>query len=374
MPYFEKHQWSPTLCRSAAEVDDFLTSASIKGLKIKDVFAIGVAENLLPGEPERTVYDILSQAGVPSDVIHSGSYPWRDHVQFPCEVKLCEPVVLLLENGSTLAMQTADRSGIFLAVDQIPAGLTEGTNHSNVDASVFFESLKGRTISEVCVISETTELHYPKAFLDDVDSDTIFCFSLIANKAAGQSSTHNVSFYLRTTWEGWFWFGICERFYPRVKPIGIDYAKALRAIRNPEQITIVEGHDGSSYFWIMPVRRARAHEESEEGLFCRFEEKISIEEMDVSDYLADTLERFFEEDVQLEGLRDISDGKGFAWYLTHNLYTYDTVRTMLKEWQNIAETPDCSELARDFYLRFIRRMEAMLEHAPDCEWISFMGP
>lgn len=122
-----------------------------------------------------------------------------------------------------------------------------------------------------------------------------------------------------------------------VRGILPSIAKALRAIHQREQITIVEGSDGSSYFWIMPVRIALAHEESEERLFCRYEEEISIEEMDVSDYLSETLERYFEEDVQPEGLRDISGGKGFAWYLTHNLYTYDTVRTMLKEWQSIAK-------------------------------------
>ena len=71
-----------------------------------------------------------------------------------------------------------------------------------------------------------------------------------------------------------------------VRGILPSIAKALRAIHQREQITIVEGHDGSSYFWIMPVRIALAHEESEEGLFCRYEEEISIEEMDVSDYLS----------------------------------------------------------------------------------------
>ena len=55
----------------------------------------------------------------------------------------------------------------------------------------------------------------------------------------------------------------------------------------------------------------------------------------MSDDLADTMVRFFEEDIQPEGMRDISDGEGFAWYLTHDLYTYDTVRMMLEH------PPDC---------------------------------
>ena len=187
------------------------------------------------------------------------------------------------------------------------------------------------------------------------------------------------------------------------------------------EIRIVDGHDGSSYFWIQPVRVIDY--EDTDILFNVAEMpscEISIEEDDVSQYLTPFLYKYFDE--QLEANVKRRDVSGFEWYLTHNFYTYDSVEKILKD---ISDTIDAFstgrsneyteklkikrgtstyellyardlseeqikeynanrpteddtevELIIDFYHRFIYRMEYMMKVGKEkgYDLISFMGP
>lgn len=201
------------------------------------------------------------------------------------------------------------------------------------------------------------------------------------------------------------------------------------------EIGIVDGHDGSSYFWIMPVR---VIDDSDTNVPDNVAEmraaEISIEEDDVEQYLTPFLYRYYEDDLEANQQRKGScwvddDGNeqeeavcGFEWYLTHNFFTFDAVEKMLRD---IADTVDAlasgreteyteklkikrgsethqllyaknlseaeiaghnanrptedateAELVIDFYQRFLYRMEYMLKVGKEKGYnlISFMGP
>lgn len=173
------------------------------------------------------------------------------------------------------------------------------------------------------------------------------------------------------------------------------------------EIGIVDGHDSSSYFWIKPVRVIDYTNTNDIDNVAEMESaEISIEEDDVSQYLAPFLYKYF--DGGLEANKNRVDGycrddedeeqapvlSGFEWYLTHNFYTYDSVNNVLKDISETIDalssgakneytvelikrrnTADC-KLIIDFYRRFIYRMEYMMKVGKEkgYDLISFMGP
>jgi hypothetical protein len=197
------------------------------------------------------------------------------------------------------------------------------------------------------------------------------------------------------------------------KTIGRDIFK--------REIGIVDGHDSSSYFWIMPVR-VIDYEDS--GALDNVAEmrsnEISIEEGNVDQYLTPFLYEYFDEELEANKCR--RDVSGFEWYLEHNFFTYDQMSHILKDIADtvdalisvketeytkklkikrgmetyqllyaknlsddeVAEynanrpTEDDTEVALivDFYQRFLYRMEYMMKVGKEkgYDLISFMGP
>lgn len=187
------------------------------------------------------------------------------------------------------------------------------------------------------------------------------------------------------------------------------------------EIGIVDGHDCSSYFWIMPVRVI--DDSDTDGIDNAAEMRsaeISIEENDVAQYLTPFLYRYFDDDLEANQKR--SDASGFEWYLTRNYFTFDSMQQILKD---IAQTVDAlisgreteytkelkikrgsetrqllyaknmsaeavaeynanrpteddteAALVVDFYQRFLYRMEYMMKVGKEKGYnlISFMGP
>ena len=201
------------------------------------------------------------------------------------------------------------------------------------------------------------------------------------------------------------------------------------------EIRIVDGHDSSSYFWIMPVRvidltDTDGIDNVAEMRSC----EISIEENDVAQYLTPFLNKYFDGTIEANRRRvddywKEEDGsehyrykEGFEWYSTYNFYTFEAVRKMLDdikdtilalslgqdneyteelkkkrgfatykllyardlnqeqidEYNANRPTEDDTEinLIVDFYYRFIYRMEYMLKVSEEkgYDLISFMGP
>lgn len=158
-----------------------------------------------------------------------------------------------------------------------------------------------------------------------------------------------------------------------------------------DEIRIVDGHNSSSYFWIMPVRIVEpAHDGYEASVAEMRACEISIEEYNVGCYLSPFLYKYF--DSELDANKSRPDADGFEWYLTYNFYTYDAMKLILSE---IKDTVDALSEGMDneftvglkndsrgidqivdFYRRFIFRMEYMIRVGQENGYnlISFMGP
>ena len=201
------------------------------------------------------------------------------------------------------------------------------------------------------------------------------------------------------------------------------------------EIGIIDGHDGSSYFWIMPVRIIDYSNTNEIDNVAEMRSgEISIEEDDVAQYLTPFLYKHYDNDLEANKHRiedywvdDYGNEQtdficGFEWYLTHNYFSFDSIEAILAD---INDTVDALSTGRDnefteklrkkrgtstyqlvyskylsdeevaeynsnrpivddteiemiidFYHRFIYRMEYMLKIGEEKGYnlISFMGP
>lgn len=172
-----------------------------------------------------------------------------------------------------------------------------------------------------------------------------------------------------------------------------------------KEIRIVDGHNGASYFWIMPVRVVDSSDTNDPDNADQMRSaEISIEEDDIARYLFPFLKAYFDDSLEanqrrVDYCRTDADGHqrteyvcGFEWNLTHNYYTLPTVEGMLKDIQSTVEALSSGkeneytaqvalsgtpvECILDFYRRFICRMEKMLAAGKEngYDLISFMGP
>ena len=198
-----------------------------------------------------------------------------------------------------------------------------------------------------------------------------------------------------------------------LKTIGRDIFK--------REIGIVDGHDSSSYFWIMPVRVIDYEDTAALDSVAEMRSaEISIEEDDVAQYLTPFLYNYFDE--ELEENKKRKDVSGFEWYLEHNFFTFEQMVLILKDITDTVDaltsrreteytkklkikrgtatyqllyakdlnaeevaaynanrpTEDDTEvgLVVDFYKRFLYRMEYMMRVGEEKGYnlISFMGP
>ena len=202
-----------------------------------------------------------------------------------------------------------------------------------------------------------------------------------------------------------------------------------------KEIGIVDGHDSSSYFWIMPVRVIDfSNTNSIDNVAKMRSAEISIEEDDVAQYLTPFLYKYFDAELEAnknriedywiddDGNEHINIVDDFEWYLTHNFFAFDSIKNIMKD---ISDTIDAlssgweteytkklrkkrglatgkllyakdmseeqikeynanrpteddteTELIIDFYRRFLYRMEYMLKVGEEKGYnlISFMGP
>jgi len=198
-----------------------------------------------------------------------------------------------------------------------------------------------------------------------------------------------------------------------------------------KEIEIINGHNGSSYFGIQPVRVIDFSDTNDIDNVAKMESaEISIEEDDVDQYLTPFLDKYFDNELEANKKRidycsdadNISYVCGFEWYITHNFYTHNSIKNMLndirdtmnalssgrkneftdklkekrgwatfqlcyakgwteeqiKKYNDNRPKEDDTEvkLIIDFYERFIYRMEYMIKVGEEKGYnlISFMGP
>lgn len=402
--YFDRYEWKPQLFQTPEELNAALEQFAVKDKKIKAIHTIGIAHNMQPWAYMQSMRTTLAGVGVSYYDIDSGRYPNIDKTLLPCEVKLCEPVVFVFEDDSTLEIKPNGDGGLFMSANRISSSVKDGLNHSNVDSEVLFKRVIGCSIRGIWTTKTRTITEYTSSGYGDRDNTDKWKLSM--------SGDYDLYFCHR--WGGWYQFGMTS------DNIGcqegkIRYAVIKKAANNYRQIPIVEGHEGSSYFWIMPVRHVEVSDDNWYGIEeCR-EQEISIEEDDVGEFLYFFLDKYFDHSYPYGKARDRYCGSGFEWNLEYNIYTYETIREMLDEIELCAglletdfDNPALTDLkngfhpytfdpdenryqkkltdeeeylirdnigiALDFYERFVRRMRKMMQAADDYELISFMGP
>ena len=170
-----------------------------------------------------------------------------------------------------------------------------------------------------------------------------------------------------------------------------------------KEIGIVDGHDSSSYFWIMPVRVIDYSNTNEMDNIAKMRSiEISIEEDDVYYYLTPFLYKHYDDNLEAnkkrieyqwtddEGNEQISVINGFEWYLTYNFFNFDSIVAILKDIKDTVNALSSGrenefteklkdkevDLIIDFYHRFTYRMEYMMKVGKEkgYDLISFMGP
>lgn len=181
------------------------------------------------------------------------------------------------------------------------------------------------------------------------------------------------------------------------------------------EIKIIEGHDPSSYFWFRPVCVNKKDRIILDDDIKELDEEFSIEEGDVDCFLSYFLYKYFDkENVYNKNRYEYGIGyiRDFEWYLTHNFFTYQSLKSMLRDiscsadWlETDYDTPSLDKLKErfsiyymcpsdsedyktgneqtirnhvtvviDFYRRFVNRLSLMMENNPETFLISIMGP
>ena len=123
---FDRNQWHPVLCKTPAEADLQIADWGLKDKKIKRLNTIGTVRYRESLRLANSGDSFLTATASPDQLI------WEGLVFAPCEVEVCEPVVIVFEDDRTLALLPHHTHGLWLAPDQIAPDVVNGTNWSNL--------------------------------------------------------------------------------------------------------------------------------------------------------------------------------------------------------------------------------------------------
>lgn len=404
---FDRYQWQPRLCSTAEEIQDTLHAFGAMGKKIQSVHALGMAENMEPIEYLRAPLIALAKAGVPGEYIVSGKYPYLDKTLLPCSLTLCEPVVFVFEDNSTLEVRPWGNEGVLMAANQISPHIRDGLNHSNVRSEILFEDIARSSIESIHLTKSRSSTEYPHDTYTYAHAWTTWTFCM-----DGEYSLYFQP--VDITHHGWFKM-VLAKTHNEYKQAAIPYSVVKKAAVACCQLPITEGHDGGGCFDITPVRRITPSEKNETGVEECSEHFISIAEEIVSEFLSVFLDKYFDEAYPYGEIRNSFYKSEFGWYTEYNFYTYKVMEKMLAEIEECTrllaedyDNPALQEvkskfqastfypgddyyrhrwtaeeeahlirdnihLAVDFYQRFTKRMRQMMEAAPDYDIINFRG-
>lgn len=366
MDRFNNHEW-PAELLSFKELKQRLSGEKYCSSQIKRIRTIGEASNFKYEEYKRSFHFGLETIGVKWFDDYSVYDKYNEEKIIPLKVELEEPVIIELNNGINIELMPV-REGILVAENTIQDDIIDGINNNNYDCEKFFSSIVGERITETSYTTKNAKT-FTGDFLPRQYDSPMFVIHLENGRAL---------FLINCKSDAFFYFGIInysgKEYFPDIEMTSYKFMKSIDYGKN--YITIVAGHDTSSYFWIEPVNKPK-NGDYYYNADCLNKEQISIEEDDVYKYLYDFLKPEFDSRLQIP-FRDEQDPCEFEWNLEYNVFTVEQIKNILQKIQNelesLAGEDEEITIKRNFYERFIWRIEIMLNNMDGYEFISFMGP
>ncbi len=178
------------------------------------------------------------------------------------------------------------------------------------------------------------------------------------------------------------------------------------------QLEILEGKGYGGVFNIMPIKVLDEDYDEELGNIEYVEsEQISIDEDYIAYFLSIFVEKHLSKDLAFQIWGNECEFDGFEWY-EDNVYSYSDIKNMIADIKEVTKlletdydnpllepvkkylshyyltplitrwTPEKEAayikenigIVTDFYRRFMKRMEMMMQRNPDCSLIVFSGP
>ena len=395
---FDFFEWSAPYYENQKEVFEALNSLQLRGRKLCAINVIGAYSRL--GENDYLMYEKVRNAGIDLSETLLKDYEHLNDIRVDWKVVVCEPLQFVFEDGLTLEILPTEDGGARIATNSIPIGLVDGLNKSAFDSNEFFKEFIGKRISSFDIIKSNKEeehineftLKYDKPYTEyHCSYSIVFRFEDMFNLKLQQS------------WESLYDI-IAEGSSSRKH---VPYSRVLESKKKSSQAKIVTGRDGGGTFWIIGYDKDEKEELPVPRLDCF---GISIDELDIDNYLYFFLNKYFDPQVQEKDPCDYGE-RTFDWY-GGNLYTFDTMHLMLEDikmvvnmikndfsnpyldqikdnWPLFMYTEKYrdelsdeeineiqlihSPIAIDFYERFCNRMENMLK-IPGRNMMSFAGP
>ena len=400
---YNPYDWKAEIYRTPQEIYSALDSFGIYGKAIDSITVIGLAGT----GAENTVYQNMLNSGIPLSQMKN----YKDNALVPCSITVSEPVVITFEDNSTFEFQLMYGNQMKMSVNQLSAHIVNGVNNSNIDSHRMFAKIKGGKIEKL-YINQYIKNGYREnsnSFKPE-HSDFEFIFRCDDSPAIVLKSSYgNIACKLSL-----------KSHYGQFKEM-ITFKECWDCFADQYNTEILWGHDTSSYFWIRPVESFKADYYNPEVNYA--EDEISVEEGYVDSFLYYFLNKYYDAALPFHQKREY--GERFEWYLTDNFYTYPVLEQMIAEIKEksrmLAEDYDNPALdemkkfysifdlgyphksalesetdeyeiffdidvdeeqfkkenigvAIDFYNRFCWILQLMMEHNPDNEFISFMGP
>ena len=358
---FNRFEWNKIIAKSPEELKEKFPVKNLIGKKIKALNAIGL------------LHDCCMESNIIRENTHSIIHN--------------EPFVFVFEDDSTFELQPMWAKEYYFSQNQISKDITDGINHCEIDTNIFFEKIIGRKITDIQLDKNIT-------FFTDSE------FSL---KIEFYDTNHSMISLMKNN-----------------QYTEIDSKLYFSAKKNVKQIPSEEGHNKSSFFWIMPLNELDSKEKGFYGVEEETNAEFSIEEDYIINYLKEFLLKHFDSSLY-KICRNPEDGiLEFEWNLEWNFYEHKTVKKIIEEIKEFCHllksdyknektlwfrTRNCKfyrqsnqeklrnykgtdssviledkmtdeeiNTAIDFYNRFIFQMEQMMKYYPNHQFINFMGP
>ena len=138
---FDYHIWSAPFLHTQEEVVAKVKELKLVGRTIKDIQAIGY----------NSYFDNQYDSTPIFKAIQNGDDKALGLLDFPCEVHLVDPMLILFEDGDILGIDFSDWSTVRLELNTLPWGIQSGIASRNFYANRMFKDILGRKLDGVFI-------------------------------------------------------------------------------------------------------------------------------------------------------------------------------------------------------------------------------